>query len=117
MADTTTAPAKPATAAPAKAPAKKAEPKPPRYNPAGTITLLKDKEGKVQYAAVTNAEAKPLPTKNPKRGKSATWFANYKDGMTIADLSKAYEKTGGSMNANLDWDIKHGFVTYNPPKA
>lgn len=122
MADTKTAPdAKPAAAAgaaPAKAAKPKAEPKPPRYAPEGTITLLKDKEGKVQYGPVTDEKATPLPTKNPKRAgtKSATWFANYKDGMTIAELSKAFEKTGGSMNSNLDWDIKHGFVQYNPPK-
>lgn len=94
------------TAAPATAPkaeAKpKAPPKPPKFNPDAKITLLTDKEGK-KYG-VDN---------NPKRAnsKSAVWFANYKDGMTVRQLAEAYQKTGGSMNANLAWDIEHGFIS------
>lgn len=99
-------------AAPPKAAKPKAEPKPPRYAPTGTITMLKTKDGKSTYGAVTDEKA---GTVNPKRNKSNTWFANYRNGITVAELAKAYEKTGGSMNANLDWDIKHGFVQYNPP--
>lgn len=103
----TAAAAKPAEAKAAKP---KAEPKPPRYLDAGTISLGKNKEGK-QYG--TGADQV-----NPKRGKAAERFANYKDGMTIADLRKASEKTGAAyVNPDLDWDIKKGFVTYNAPKA
>lgn len=92
----------------AKAAKPKAEPKPPRYNPKGTVVMLADKDGK-KYG----------PDHNPKRAgtKAATWFANYKDGITIADLEEAYKKTGGSMNQNLDWDIKHKFVEYKAPTA
>lgn len=117
---TTTAPAaaakpavaaKPATAA---APKPKAEPKPPRFALTSKIKLLpvagENKEGK-KYGATNDDK-----TVNPKRAntKSFTWFANYKDGMTIAELQEAYKTTGGSMNANLDWDIKHKFVEVVP---
>lgn len=106
---TATAAAKPATAA---APKPKAEPKPPRYNPKGTIKLLKDKDGK-QYGTGEGLI-------NPKRAgtKAFTAFSNYVDGATIEATAAKFEKTGGSMNSNLDWDIKHGFVEYvAPPKA
>lgn len=106
--------AAPAAAKPADKPAAaakpKAEPKPPRFEPTGTIKLLKDKDGK-QYGTGEGLI-------NPKRAntKAHTWFANYKDGMTIAQLTEAFTKSGGSMNSNLDWDAKHGFVEYVPPK-
>lgn len=103
--------AKPATAAAAAAPKPKAEPKPPRYNPKGTIHLLKDKDGK-QYGTGEGLV-------NPKRvgTKAHTAFSNYVDGATIEATAAKFEKTGGSMNANLDWDIKHGFLEYRAPKA
>ena len=104
-----TAPAAAGTAA--AAPKPKAEPKPPRYHPEGTITLLADpKDATKKYGTGEGLV-------NPKRAgtKAHAAFANYKDGMKIADLAKAFEKTGGSMNANLDWDIEHNFVKYNAP--
>lgn len=110
-----TAPAaqKPATAAPAAA-AKpetvakpKAEPKPPRFSPTSKIRLLKDEKTGKNYGP-----GRDDTTINPKRPntKSHTWFANYRDGMTIAELAEAFKKTGGSMNANLDWDSRHKFI-------
>lgn len=106
---------KPASAPAAEKAAKpKAEPKPPRFAPTGTIKLLKDEKSGKSFGP-----GKDDTTINPKRkdSKSHTWFANYKDGMTIAELQEAYKKTGGSMNSNLDWDIKHKYVEYVAPKA
>ena len=103
------APAAAGTAA--AAPKPKAEPKPPRFNPKGTIKLLKDKDGK-QYGTGEGLV-------NPKRAgtKAHIAFSNYVDGATIEATAAKFEKTGGSMNSNLDWDIKHGFVEYVAPKA
>lgn len=111
--------AKPASAPaekPAAAPKPKAEPKPPRFHPAGTVKMLPvDKDEKNRKYGPGNDDT----TVNPKRAntKSHTWFANYRDGITIKDLAAAYEKSGGSMTSNLDWDIKHKFVEYVAPSA
>ncbi len=81
-----------------KDPAKKKEPKAPKYAPDAKITLLKDKDGN-QYG----------PKNNPKRAgtKSETWFSKYRDGMTVA----AYEKAlGSSPVAALDYDSSKGFI-------
>jgi hypothetical protein len=104
----TTAPAA-AAKAPA-APKPKAEPKPPRYPDDAVVTLLKDTKDGKQYGDGTG------DTKNPKRGKSGDRFKNYRSGQTIAELRKASEKTGaGYVNADLDWDLKHGMISIKMP--
>src|SRR5690606_554295 len=105
--------AKPATAAP-KAEKPKREPRVAKYDPKGTVHFKKDEKSGKMYGRETNDT-----TINPKRknSKSEVWFGNYREGITIEELAKAYEKTGGSLTSNLDWDIKHGFVEYRAPKG
>lgn len=104
-----------AAAAPAKAAKPKAEPKPPRYLPTSTLNFKKKPDSDITYGPVTD-EAKK--TVNPKRAgtKAHTAFSQYEQGITIAKLEEKMKTAGVALNANLDWDIKHGFIEIVPAK-
>jgi hypothetical protein len=52
---------------------------------------------------------------NPKRGKSATRYAQfYKVGITVAEFVAAYKAAnlpGQLARADLRWDLQHGLIT------
>lgn len=92
--------AAPKTDAKEKAPAKEKVVKAPKYAGTSTIKLLSDKDGK-QFGA----------DHNPKRAGSASAlrFANYSDGLTIAELLEKGDSQA-TVFADLDYDIKKGFI-------
>jgi hypothetical protein len=53
-----------------------------------------------------NAVITVLVSENPKRGKSAEVFANYRNGITVEEFVKAGGSTG-----DVRWDIAHGFIS------
>lgn len=62
---------------------------------------------------------KLLQPLNPKRGKSALRYAQYVDGMTIAEyiaacVSKGLVDSGTHCRADVDWDVKRKFIELLP---
>jgi len=63
---------------------------------------------------------KLLQPLNPKRGKSATRYAQYRNGMTIAEyisacVSRGLVESGTHCRADILWDTSHGFIEVLPP--
>jgi hypothetical protein len=100
-------------AIPASAPAEQA----PR-----TPAAKRDRSTLYAKAPAANGVITLLVTSNPKRAnkKSAPRFDLYRNGMTVAEHTAAYEKAGFAKslaNADRRWDLAHKFIEVSVPSA